>query len=324
MIVNDRIYGICEIKEPVLLELINSAPVTRLKRLNQAGASKYLFPWKDVTRFEHSLGVMLLLRRYYASLNEQVAGLLHDLPHTAFSHVIDFVFANENHEYHELFHRSLIENSQIGAILTKYRIPKTVAHPEEFPLLEKNIPDLCADRIDYALRDHFSWKRDTESIQAKLDGLVVYDGEFAFNNQYAAEAFAIDYLDFDERVWADPREIALYELLAQAIRHALDKGILTADDLFTDDEMVYQKLKYSGDAYIQKKLAYLTSTFRIEHVTKAHHHLFVKTKVRYIDPKIIINRKIKRLSAISSRFKKLLEDHIARGKQGWYVDVYKN
>ena len=258
MLIHDRIYGSHDITEPVLIELIHSKALVRLKKINQAGASQYLFPWKNVTRFEHSVGVMLLLRQFGASLNEQIAGLLHDVPHTAFSHVADFVFANEHHEFHELFHESVITTSDVAAVIKKYKIPRTVMHPEKFGLLERPIPDLCADRIDYALRDYFAWKKDHESIFAKLGGLTVHQGEFIFNNPYSAEAFANDYLMMDQTVWGDPREAAMYEILAQAIQHAMEKKLLSLDDLFTDDETVLNLLRMKGDAYIRKKLNYLS------------------------------------------------------------------
>ena len=172
----DRVYGRQEIRETVLIELVRSRPLARLKGINQAGVSKYLNLRKDVTRFEHSVGVMLLLRKFQASIVEQIAGLLHDVPHTAFSHVADFVHINEHHEFHELFHEQVIAASEIPQILKKHGIPELVIHPEKFSLLEQKIPDLCADRIDYALRDFMAEREDHESIQAKLSGLVVYQG----------------------------------------------------------------------------------------------------------------------------------------------------
>lgn len=324
MLIHDRIYGTFDILDPVLIELIHTPPVQRLKRINQSGASKYVFLWKDVTRFDHSIGVMLLLRKFGADLVEQVAGLLHDIPHTAFSHVADFVFANKHHTYHEQFHESMIENSEIAQILNKYKIPKTVAHPEQFGLLERNIPDLCADRIDYTLRDHFSLHKDRESIEAKLAGLVVYKGEFVFSHAAAAESFAKDYLEFDRNNWADPREVALYELLAQAIRHALDQKILTVIDLFTDDETVLSILKTHGDPFVLKKLAFLTPAFRIEEATREHYHLHIKTKHRYVDPKVLQGKTIQRLSAISTRYNKMLKKHLQHGASGWYIHVFRS
>ena len=120
MIINDRVYGIVEINEPVLIELINSKPVQRLKGINQAGASQYAIKGKTVSRYEHSVGVMLLLKKLGASLEEQIAGLLHDIPHTAFSHTIDFVFPNKDHNFHERFHEKIIKESEIPEILERY------------------------------------------------------------------------------------------------------------------------------------------------------------------------------------------------------------
>ena len=154
MIINDRIYGTTKIQEPVLIDLIDSYPLQRLKGINQAGASQYAIKGKDVTRYEHSLGVMILLKKLNASLEEQIAGLLHDTPHTAFSHVIDFVFKSKNHDFHEKFHEEIITNSEIPTILKEYGFDtERFFNESNFPLLEKPLPDLCADRIDYTLRD---------------------------------------------------------------------------------------------------------------------------------------------------------------------------
>lgn len=324
MFIKDAVYGMHEIKEQALIELIHSAPLQRLKKIYQVGASKYLFPQKDVTRFEHSVGVMLLLRQFGAKLPEQIAGLLHDVPHTAFSHVADFVFENERHEFHELFHETIIRNSEIEQILEKYTISRKVIHPDSFPLLERPLPDLCADRIDYALRDLLSWNKDRESIVAKFKGLIVHKNEFMFRDQYSAEIFARDYLELDKSAWSHPREIAIYVLMAQAIQHAIERKMLTINELFTDDETVMNLLRTRGDAFVLKKLSYLTPRMRVEPATKHNHHLYLKTKLRFVDPKILIDDTPVRLSEISSKFKKALSKHIESNSMGWYVSVYKD
>ena len=51
-------------------------------------------PVQERDPFEHSLGVYLLLRRLGADRREQVAGLLHDISHTAFSHAVDFLISS--------------------------------------------------------------------------------------------------------------------------------------------------------------------------------------------------------------------------------------
>lgn len=60
----DKIYGEFEITEPVLLELINSPTLQRLKGIDPAGYFDPFYPGKKRTRFEHSVGVCLLLRMF--------------------------------------------------------------------------------------------------------------------------------------------------------------------------------------------------------------------------------------------------------------------
>ncbi len=151
----DRLWGEIEFGHPALEELAESEPVQRLRGIALAGASQYLFPdRRPITRYEHSLGVMHILSMLGAGLEEQVAGLLHDIPHTAFSHTVDIVFPNNEYNYHERFQREIVMSSTIPDILARHGIDQKAAlEPDSFPLLEKPLPNICADRIDYALRD---------------------------------------------------------------------------------------------------------------------------------------------------------------------------
>mgnify|MGYP001124669790 CR=1 FL=1 len=108
----DSIYGDYLI-DGILEELIFSNPVQRLKGIYQGGASYFVNEKWNVTRYEHSIGVMLLIKKLGGSLEEQIAGLLHDISHTAFSHVIDFVFENKDEDYHEKIYHQIIADSEI-------------------------------------------------------------------------------------------------------------------------------------------------------------------------------------------------------------------
>lgn len=72
----DKIYGEFEIDE-VLAALIESNAMQRLKGVHQGGASFLVHENWNVTRYEHSVGVMLLIRQLGGSVEEQIAGLLH-------------------------------------------------------------------------------------------------------------------------------------------------------------------------------------------------------------------------------------------------------
>ena len=73
MRVVDPVYGAVEVDEPVLCELLESPPLRRIRGVHQAGATIYIEPaLRGLSRYEHCLGVMLLLRRFGASLGEQI------------------------------------------------------------------------------------------------------------------------------------------------------------------------------------------------------------------------------------------------------------
>src|SRR6516165_8539162 len=114
---DDRVYGAASIDDPNVLALIAGPTFQRLKGIRQAGPSALAFPFKTVTRYEHSLGVFLLLRRLGADRREQVAGLLHDVSHTAFSHAVDFVFSSEEQNHHEELKPEFLHRPDLAAAI---------------------------------------------------------------------------------------------------------------------------------------------------------------------------------------------------------------
>jgi len=79
MLIKDKIFGKVKINEPVLLELLKSPPILRLKSISQFGVPDKYYHIKNFNRYEHSMGVMILLRKLGATPEEQIAGLLHDV-----------------------------------------------------------------------------------------------------------------------------------------------------------------------------------------------------------------------------------------------------
>src|SRR5690242_7788429 len=87
------IYGTFEIQEPVIIDLLESQAMQRLKKINQHGINDVVNPEYAFSRYDHSVGVFILTRMFGGSLEEQVAALLHDVSHTVFSHVGDLIFS---------------------------------------------------------------------------------------------------------------------------------------------------------------------------------------------------------------------------------------
>lgn len=320
MEINDPVYGRVVVNEPVLVELINSYPVQRLKKIDQHGANQYINLNKTFSRYEHSVGVMILLQRIGASVEEQAAGLLHDTPHTAFSHVIDFVFGD--HEFHEKFYEEVILESEIPTILEHHDLStEKILDQNNFPLLERALPDLCADRIDYTLRDLVHGGHDRKKIDKYIDNFVNHNSEIIIKNKKVAQSFAQDYLDLDAGIWSHPLSVAVFQILADAIKVALDKKILTHEDLFQDDQFVDWKLKNSGDNLILEKLAMLNPKLKVVD-NKEDFTFYSQNKLRYIDPKYIdANGKIERVANAYIDFSESIDLHKQWAKRGHYIKV---
>ncbi len=149
MQIEDQIYGSFEL-QPVFQELIQSRLFQRLKGIHQGGAVIIADPSISLTRYEHSIGVSLLIKKLGGSLEEQLAGLLHDLSHTAFSHLVDYVLGYENEDYHEQIFAEYISDPEIVEVLSRHGFDyRSFLDLEKFKLLDYPMPSLCADRIDY-------------------------------------------------------------------------------------------------------------------------------------------------------------------------------
>lgn len=62
----DPIHGFIHVREHEL-EIINSAPFQRLRNIKQLAMTSYVYPGAEHTRFGHSLGVMHLVTKAFAS-----------------------------------------------------------------------------------------------------------------------------------------------------------------------------------------------------------------------------------------------------------------
>lgn len=316
MILNDRVYGKIVITDPLIIELIASSPMQRLKKINQSGAPVFLDPSRDITRFEHSIGVWYLLNKFKASRKEQVAGLLHDTPHTAFSHVADVVFPNKGHAFHEQFTEKIILNSEIPSILKKDRISvKDILNKEKFHLLDAELPELSADRIDYFLRDTRPDLLFPDSlVDTFLDGLFVKNGLFYFKDRSLASLYAILFLNAGRLLWLDPSSHGSFYLLAGALKRAIALKKITLEDFFGTDEELYKKLKTITDPKIKKLLARLNPSTRFIYTSKTKAEFSGPNKPRVVDPFVKTPGGLVRISEIIPRLKELF-DH--------YKETYK-
>ena len=64
----DPVHDYIHVQHPIILELINSRELQRLRRIKQTGASMYTFHTAEHSRFSHSLGVYEIARRIWPEI----------------------------------------------------------------------------------------------------------------------------------------------------------------------------------------------------------------------------------------------------------------
>ena len=305
MEIEDKIYGRKDVNELVLIELINCPSLQRLKDVSQLGMPDKYYHRRGYSRYEHSLGVFVLLGKLGATLEEQIAGLLHDVSHTAFSHVVDWVVGDPTKEdYQDKNHLNALKNSEIPGILDKRGFDfKRISKLEDFSLLEREVPSLCADRIDYTFREMYHTGKE-DLVKRSLSNLKNFYGQVVFLNKKIATSFAEEYMELQIKHWAGEQARARYFLLSDALKRGMKKKILCFDDLNKTETYILDILENSKDKYILEKLNLLKKGFS---VVESDEGIELKKKFRYIDPEVLINGSYKKLSELSKNYKEMIE-----------------
>jgi uncharacterized protein len=319
MVYEDRIYGEIKIEESALLELIRTKEIQRLKSIDQAGYPPLYYnprflPLSEIhhTRFEHSLGVCYLLKRFGASLEEQIAGLIHDVSHSAFSHCIDYVLASgseKEHNHQDNIFKTFTEESEIPEILKRYNFDADyVLDEKNFPLLEKLLPDLCADRIDYSLRSGIVLKEiNKEALNYLLDHLTVENNSWIFKNFESAKKYAGLFLKLNTLYYAGIYSAVMFRTVGDALKYSLQKGYISEKNLYATDEEVINKIKQNlGDEKLKLLFDRMNNRIKFENNPQNYDaHGFCKSRI--VNPLFKENGEIKKISEADSKWKEIVE-----------------
>lgn len=176
-----NLMGFDRERDKLLLDLIETPEVQRLRHIKLMGVSYVVYPGADHNRFSHSLGAAFLMKRIIAQMQglssdrrfrplvEQLqeyrevllaAALLHDIGHFPLSHLLE----NFTRQHHEIWSARLIAHprGQVHQILkTCDRTYPQVVHQ----IIERTFKpsfavklissQLDVDRMDYLLRDSY-------------------------------------------------------------------------------------------------------------------------------------------------------------------------
>lgn len=165
--IRDPLYGYIGLTRDEI-QLLDTAPLQRLRRIKQLANAHLVYPAACHTRFEHSLGVLhittLMARQLQIEDDDLVtlryAALLHDIGHGPFSHVFEAPLKEINGDgtTHETITRRLImEDEDINTVLGgAVDDVATVLSEDQNGILHQIISgNIDADKVDYLRRDSY-------------------------------------------------------------------------------------------------------------------------------------------------------------------------
>ena len=166
-IFSDPVHGFISVPRGLVLDLVGTPELQRLRRIRQLGIGHMVFPGAEHSRFGHALGAMALMHSVLTSLGEKgtristeeheaalAVALLHDVGHGPYSHTLEHELLTDFQ--HEMMSRALIErlNHRFEGRLDMALAMFDDTYPRHwFHQLISSQLDM--DRLDYLRRDSY-------------------------------------------------------------------------------------------------------------------------------------------------------------------------
>ncbi len=252
------------------------------------------------------------LKHFEAKEEEQLAGLIHDVSHTALSHVSTYAFLGKysGSEFHELRHKEFYVSSGLHELIkTLGYDPDLLLNEKKFSLLENDLPDICADRLDYALRDGLHLQiLSRQQVKQVLSSLIVYKDEFVFSDIESAFIYSFNFFLLNLMYYGSATEAHFNNDFGNLVKYAIKNKVLKENDWFTDDICLSNKLKKAKNKKVQVWLGKYNNRMAVYEDKENPDEVYPK-KSRIVDPKVLIKGSLHRLSELSPTYEKIISDY---------------
>ncbi|MBQ8776153.1 MAG: hypothetical protein IJZ71_01560 [Treponema sp.] len=288
------------------------------------------------SRLDHSVGVALIIWNFTKDKTQTIAGLLHDVSTTVFSHASDFRKGDAltQTSTEEPTTKMILSDSALCKLLESDGIePKDVVDYHIYPIADNEIPSLSADRLEYmypsGLALDGSWT--FEEIAKTYNDLTILKNEenkeeLGFKTIEMAELYCKKFCMIGHILQLNENKLSL-QLLSQIMSKAVELDVLQEEDFMTLSE---SKIIEKIESFISKKtlsmeeqkFATMYNTFRkmtkVEHTNQKlpedeYFCVSLKVKQRYINPLVKVgtnSQQAKRLSEVSNFANKLIKDFL--------------
>jgi len=313
-----------------LYEFMQTKEMKRIKNVGMnCGVDYTSFPlFKNIqyySRYDHSVGVALIIWHFTKDIKQTIAGLFHDISTPVFAHTIDFMNGDyQQQESTEEGTQKIIEESlEIQKLLKKYHLKtEDVCDYHLYPIADNDTPQLSADRLEYTLGNiynfHFGKLID---IKRFYDDLMIGQDEngkpeLSFQTQEMAIHFFRLMMKTSHIYVCDEDRISM-QILAKLVRYAIEYQVISYEDLYTTETNVIDKLEKHVLTRTQWQNYCLNSSVKISKIKVNENCLKIDAKKRYINPLV----KNQRLSSLSYQIQQEMMEFQNRSFNYWvYLD----
>ena len=217
-------------------KLVDTPAYQRLRWIKQLGPINLVYPGANHTRHEHCMGTCHVIGKMADSIgldsNDKqlvsVAGLLHDLGHTAFSHLGDEI---EGVEDHVIRTTNIILNTDLSNIISDegldpHEVNQIILGNHRLGSLVSG--DLDGDRLDYLVRDaHYTGVSTGVDMGRLIATMSMSDSNLVIKEKglTAVEALLTARSTMYSTVYFHPFARGAQLMLARAANHAISSGL---------------------------------------------------------------------------------------------------
>lgn len=278
------------------------------------------------SRLDHSIGVALIVWHFTNDKAQTIAGLLHDVSTSVFSHVSDF-------RKGDALTQTITESDNARMIREDFKLVEllksdglTVEQVQDYhiyPIADNEIPQLSADRLEYMFPSgavlEGSWNMD--SIRETYNDVCVLQNEngepeLGFKTLKIAEEYCRKFCMTGHILQMNEDKLTLH-MMGQIMNKAVEEGLLQESDFMSlSEKEIIEKIEGNGSEKFQRLYKAYRNMDQVIHTNERldsenYFIINLKVKQRYINPLVVTNKVTQRLSQTSNYASNLIRDFLS-------------